>query len=91
MVLAVEIGLDGAPLGEEESVWKRCSLGWSGDDCTRVSPFPAVSLARVLSFKHYRPPSLPVTEGSPQAGMVLRQLAPEQALGRKLWKEQPHP
>lgn len=36
---------------------ERLSLGWSGDDCTRASPFPAVSLARsLLFFNYYRPP-----------------------------------
>lgn len=67
VVLALEIDL-----GERDQCGKeRCSLGGGRDGYTRASPFPEVGLARgLLPFKDYRPQSLPVIKGSPQAGTV---------------------
>lgn len=83
MVIALEIYLEGAPLGGRISAEKRYSLEWAGEDYARATPFPVGSLARsILPFKYYRSPSLPLTEGSPQAGIVLTN--PVQSLERKL-------
>lgn len=73
LVLALEIDLEGASLGNRDQCGKeRYSLEWGRDDYARATPFPVVSLTRsLLPFKYYRSSSLPMTEGSSQTGIVL--------------------
>lgn len=71
----------GIDLGRGISLEERLSLGWSGDNCTRSSPFSALSLARsLLFFNDYRPP-----------GWDSSSVTSPRALGRKLQRKQRAP